>query len=66
MAKDNLQDAVGSLKLCAGQIAGIEAAVHAMKEAFLKDGTEAVLFVDTSNAFNSLNRDAALHNIQYL
>ena len=37
-----------------------------MKEAFLKDDTEAVLVVDASNAFNLLNRDAALHNIQHL
>ena len=40
--------------------------VHAMKEAFLKDDSEAVLLVDASNAFNLLSRDAALHNIQHL
>ena len=37
VAKADLQEAVGSLQLCASQIAGIEAAVHAMKEAFLND-----------------------------
>ena len=66
VARADLQDAAGSLQLCAGQIAGIEAAVHAMREAFLKEETEAVLLVDASNAFNSLNRNAALHNIRYL
>ena len=66
MVKDDLQEAAGSLQLCAGQISGIETAVHAMKEAFLNDETEAVLLVDASNAFNSLNREAALHNIQHL
>ena len=66
MVKGDLQEAAGSLQLCAGQISGIEAAVHAMKEAFLNDETEAVLLVDASNAFNSLNREAALHNIQHL
>ena len=63
VAKADLQEAAGSLQLCAGQIARIEAAVHAMKEAFLNDETKAVLLVDASNAFNSLNRGAALHNI---
>ena len=57
VAKVDLQEAAGSLQLCAGQIAGIEAAVHAMKEAFLNDDND---------AFNSLNREAALHNIQHL
>lgn len=66
VVKGDLQEAAGSLQLCAGQISGIEAAVHAMKEAFLNDDTEAVLLVDASNAFNSLNREAALHNIQHL
>ena len=66
VTRANLQEAAGSLQLCAGQIAGIEAAVHAMKEAFLKEETEAVLLVDASNAFNSLNREAALHNIRHL
>ena len=36
-----------------------------MKEAFSSEETEAVL-VDASNAFNALNRDAALHNIRHL
>ena len=66
VAKIDLQEAAGSLQLCAGQIAGIEAAVHAMKEAFVSEENDAVLLVDASNAFNSLNREAALHNIQHL
>ena len=66
VAKVDLQEAAGSLQLCAGQIAGIEAAVHAMKEAFVGEDDDAVLLVDASNAFNSLNREAALHNIQHL
>ena len=37
-----------------------------MREAFLKEETEAVLLVDASNAFNSLNRNAALLNIRHL
>ena len=42
---------------------GCEAAVHAMREIFKNPESEAVLLVDATNAFNSLNRLAALHNI---
>ncbi len=41
VTKADVQDAAGPLQLCAGQMAGIEAAVHAMKESFLKEDTEA-------------------------
>ena len=37
-----------------------------MKEIFENDETEAVILVDASNAFNSLNRMASLHNIRIL
>lgn len=66
VTRANLQDAAGSLQLRAGQIAGIEAAVHAMRKAFSREETEAVLLVDASDAFNSLNMDAALHNIRLI
>ena len=60
IAKTNLQKSVGSLQLCAGQDAGCEAAVHSMSHIFKE--TEAMIFVDASNAFNRLNRQAALCN----
>ena len=41
-------------------------AVHAVRASFLRDDTEAILLVDASNAFNSLNRIVALHNIHQL
>ena len=37
-----------------------------MREAFDVDAAEAVILVDATNAFNSLNRAALLHNIQIL
>ena len=63
VAKANLQEAAGSIQLCAGQIA---AEVHVVREAFSNDYVDAVLFVDASNAFNLLNRDATLHDIEHL
>ena len=66
VTRGDIQDAAGSLQLCAGQIAGAEAAVHATRESFLDDNTEAVLLVDASNAFNALNRQSALRNIRLL
>ena len=64
--RDDIQDAAGSVQLCAGQLSGCEAAVHAVRESFAEDDTEAALFVDASNAFNSINRMSALHNIRHL
>ena len=64
--RDDIQEVTGSIQLCAGQTAGIESAIHATRLRFSSEETEGVLVVDASNAFNSLNRQAALHNIQKL
>ncbi|XP_065902627.1 uncharacterized protein [Dysidea avara] len=64
--RDDIQEAAGSHQLCAGQLSGAEAAVHAVRKVFEEGSTEAVLLVDASNAFNSLNRLVALHNIRQL
>ena len=66
VTKQEVIDACGSLQVCAGQKSGSEAAVHAMRSIFDADDTDAVLLIDPSNAFNSLNRAAALHNISVL
>ena len=59
-------DASGPLQVCAGQTSGSEAAIHAMRNIFDTDDTDATLLIDASNAFNSLNRAAALHNLRIL
>ena len=64
--KPDVIDASGSIQVCAGHKSGSEAAIHAMWEIFEHDNSDAVLLVDASNAFNSLNRAAALHNIRVL
>ena len=48
--------ATGSIQLCAEHEADVESAVHAMTAFFAEEGTEAVILVDASNAFNNWNR----------
>ena len=64
--KLDIQNAAGILQTCSGIPSGIEAAVHAMRRTFNNESSEAILLVDASNAFNSLNRAAAIHNLQHL
>jgi len=63
---DKIKEAAGPLQTCAGFGAVAEAAVHAMRATFEADGTDAVMLIDAENAFNSLNRSAALHNIRII
>ena len=66
IVKPDIQEALGCLQMCGGQISGIEAAVHTVRTAFDSDENEAAILVDATNAFNSLNRQVALHNIRRL
>ena len=61
--KHDLQHEVDTTQLCTGQDAGCEAAVHALKQVFADDDTEAMVLEDSSNAFNCLmNRQVTLVN----
>ena len=53
---DDIQAAAGPLQLCAGHQSGCESAVHVMQQVFAPSETEAIILVDATNAFNSLNR----------
>ena len=66
VTKRDIIGASGTLKVCAGLKSGAEAAIHAMHGIFDADNTDAVLLIDASNAFNSLNRASALHNVAAL
>ena len=66
VAKQDVTNASGAMQVCAGQKSGGEAAIHAMRNISEADETDAALLVDASNAFNSLNRAAALNNIRVL
>ncbi len=52
------------IQLCGGLQGGVEAAIHTIRRIFDNADTEAILLVDAENAFNSLNRSVALHNLQ--
>ena len=58
-------EACGSLQTCSGIESGIEAAVRSMATQFKDEKTQVMLLVDASNAFNSLNRPAALLAIKH-
>ena len=62
----DIEQAVGPLQAATGLQGGAEAAIHSMKLIFEQDSTDGVILVDASNAFNSLNRKAALHNIRII
>lgn len=64
--KADIQEAVGPIQLCASCESGCEAAVHAMHELYSMPQCDAVIQVDATNAFNSLNRQVALRNVLHL
>ena len=64
--KPNFTIAACPIQVCADHQAGAESAIHAMCSMFQEENIEEVLLIDASNAFNSLNGQVALHNIQVL
>ena len=64
--KENFIKCTGMLQVCAGQEAGIRAAIHSMNMMYEDENTDAILLVDASNAFSSLYGQSFLHNISYL
>ena len=66
VTKPDVIDASGSLQVCAGHKSGSEASIHAVRSIFDANETDVILLIDVSNAFNALNRAAALHYIRVL
>ena len=63
--KPMVVDNAGFQQLCAGQESGTEASIHSLREILDEDDTDGVLFLDASNAFNSINRKAMINNLQH-
>ena len=64
--KEDIELAARPLQTATGLQSGMEAAIHSMRCMVEDDPTDAVILVDTRNAFSSLNRPAALHNIRVI
>ena len=62
----NILESAGDLQLCAGQLAGCEAVVHALRSMFSEDDSDEILLVDADNAFNRIDRNVILHNIRII
>ena len=62
----DVEEVCGADQLCSGVKARIEAAIHNMRDIFLRDGTEGSLIVDASNAFNGLGQPAMLWKCRVL
>ena len=54
VVKPQLQEVVGSLQLCVGQILGVEAAIHLLTAIYEDNNTDAILLIDASNALITL------------
>ena len=62
----DIQDVFGINQLCVGQKYSCEAAIHALDEISEIETTEGVLMIDALNAFNNLNHQATLRNVQQI
>ena len=64
--KKDITNAAGPAQHSGGQEAGAEAAIHAMRDIFANEDTEAVLLIEAENTFNSINRKVMPHNLNFI
>ena len=65
-ARDDILKSVGFLKICTVREAGLECLIYAMHTVYEEQLAEAVLLVNSSNAFSSVNRNIFLHNVEII
>ena len=66
ISKQDVMKAASSLQVCAGEVAGAEAALHAAHDIFKYHTTAAVLLVNAEKEFNTINRKAMRHSISLI
>ena len=66
LLKKVVLQAAGLLQLCGGQVAGSEAAIHAMHDILNDCNTEGILLTDAENSFNLINRKVVLHSLKFI
>lgn len=66
--KSKIQEIVGPVQVASWLESDPEAVIHTMREIFQYKDWEAIVLLDASNVFNSLNRqvEVVLHNTQYI
>ena len=64
--KEDVIQSIGSLQVCAGQDTGCESLIHTMRTIYEDQSAQAVLLVDASNTFKSINRNVFLHNFEVI
>lgn len=64
--RQDLQSTAGGLQLCVGQEGGSEAGIHAMVQIYDDEDTHGIIQVDAENAFNTINRNVLLQNLNIL
>ena len=62
--KSDFKNLAKNFQLRLGQKCGIKYAIHSLRNEFEKPETDAILLIDAENAFNSLNRELGLKNVQ--
>ena len=66
VVKKEVVQAAGSIQVCAGQVTGVESAVHNMVDLLESDNSAPILQADATNVFNNLSRNVFLHNIKVI
>lgn len=66
LVKKHVMDSSLDMQLCAGSRLGSKAFIHSMRGLYEQEEAEAIILVDTTNAFNGINGKFLFHNIMMI